>query len=324
MKLSVIVPVHNEEANIQPFYRRIAPVLSRLAGVEAWEILFVNNGSADGTLEELLKLRVSDPHVNVVTLSRNFGYQGALTAGLSAAEADRYAMIDVDCEDPPELLERFHEEIGRGTQLAYGIRSNREEPPLITLGRRIFYWLNRRIADSEVIMWMAEFSMMTRQVRDAILSPRTTYPFLRAEMGYVGFRRVGVPYLRAQRAAGASHYNFQRMARFAIGGILSSTTFPLRVVLYLAVISAAAFPAAVALLRLSFEDAARLASIISLYFLLGTVPFLALYLARTYKNGVARPLFVVDQTQTFLGDEPAREALAFNEEGDPPCLSPSA
>lgn len=142
--------------------------------------------------------------------------------------------------------------------------------------------------------------MMTRQVRDAILLPRTTYPFLRAEMGYVGFKRVGVPYFRAKRKLGASHYNLFRMTQFAVAGILSSTTFPLRLVLYCACVAGVGYPVAVWLLGLSADGAARLASVLSLYFLLVTIPFVALYLARTYKNGIYRPVFIIDWRRTHL------------------------
>jgi dolichol-phosphate mannosyltransferase len=176
---------------------------------------------------------------------------------------------------------------------------------LVTFGRKIFYYLNRQVADSEIVVWMAEFAMMTKQVRNAILAPKTTFPFLRAEMGYVGFQRVGIPYLRAKRMHGKSHYNFWRMTRFAIGGILSSSTFPLRFVLYLAAFVGVMFPLVVWGMKLSLETAAYTAVFVGLYFLLMSMPFIALYLARAYKNGVARPIFVVDWTKSQLGDESA-------------------
>ena len=300
MKLSVIVPVHNEEANIRLFYERSLPILEGLVGLTSWEVVYVNNGSEDRTSEEVLRLRSLDPRVKLVTLSRNFGYHGALVAGLSSCDSDLYAMIDVDCEDPPELLGKFYESIQAGAQLAYGIRSNRDESRWVTLCRKLFYGLNRRVADSEIVMWMAEFAMMTRQVRNAILLPHTTYPFLRAEMGYVGFRRIGIPYLRAKRVSGRSHYGLGRMTKFAVAGILSSTTFPLRLVLYLAAGLAIAFPIACLVLELRLAQMAMVAAVLCLYYVLVTLPFIALYLARTYKNGVARPIFVVNQAETFL------------------------
>ncbi len=299
-RLTVIVPIHNEVANIQPFYARAKAALDGMAGLASWDLVFCNNGSDDESLEHVLRLRDADPRVKVITLSKNFGYHSALIAGLSSIESDLYAMIDIDCEDPPELLPVLFAKLLEGAELAYGIRSTRDEPRWITKLRETFYALNRGVADSEIVMWMAEFSMMTRQVRDAILAPRTTYPFIRAEMGYVGFTRIGVPYLRAKRERGTSHYNLFRMTRFAVAGILSSSTFPLRLTLYLAFGVAAGYPLAVLVLGLSPEAAARLASVLSLYFLLVTIPFLALYLARTYKNGINRPLFIIDWHRTHL------------------------
>lgn len=300
MKLSVIVPVYNEETNIAPFYERTRPVLESLPGLAGWEIIFVNNGSADGSLAELKRFRARDERVKIVTLSRNFGYHGALTAGLTHGTGELLAAIDVDCEDPPELFTTFLNAIKQGAQVAYGIRSNRDEFKVITLFRQAFYYLNQMVADSEVIVWMAEFCMMTRQVRDAILTPKTTYPFLRAEIGYVGFTRVGIPYRREARRRGRSHYNLLGMTRFAIGGILSSSTFPLRLVMYLAAALAIGFPLVALLARLSLEESAHWVAIVGFYFLLYSGSSLTLYLARTYKNGVARPVFIVDHQQTFL------------------------
>lgn len=300
MKLSVIVPVHNESKSIIPFYERTRGVLDSLQGVCEWTIFFINDASEDDSLEQILKLREGDPCVSVITLSRRFGYHAVLVAGLTTATGDLYAMIDVDCEDPPELLTRFYEAIQGGAQVAYGIRSNREEPRAIIFMRKLFYLANKRIADSEIVMWMAEFAMITRQVRDAIIAPHTTYPFLRAELGYVGFNRVGIPYFRAKRTQGHSHYSFWRMTRFAVAGILSSSTFLLRLVLYVAAALGITFPLFAYLRGLSLEAAAKVAMILSFYFLLVTVPVIALYLARIYKNGVARPVFVIDQTQSHL------------------------
>ncbi len=300
MKLVVIVPVHNELANIRPFYARARKAMEALTALSHWEVFFVNDASDDGSLEEILALRAEDPRIKVISLSRDFGYHASVVAGLTLAEGDYYAVVDADGEDPPELLATFYTTLQQGAQVAYGIRSQRDEPRLVTFGRKIFYYLNRQVADSEIVVWMAEFAMMTKQVRDAILAPKTTFPFLRAEMGYVGFRREGVTYRRAKRMHGRSHYNFWRMTKFAIGGILSSSTFPLRFILYLAAVVAVAFPVVVLLLKLSPAAAAWLAAILTLYFVLMSVPFIALYVARTYKNGVARPVFVIDQQQTYL------------------------
>lgn len=296
--LAVVVPCHNESANIDPFYEEVKGALERLA--LDWSILFVNDASTDDTLEKILALRRRDGRVRVATLSRNFGYHAALVAGLSNAEADLYAIIDVDGEDPPELLSRFHETIARGAQTVYGIRSQRPEPRWIILFRALFYRINRSIADGPIRLWMAEFSMFTRTVRDYILSNRTTFPFLRAELAYVGLRMEGVPYVRRPRLRGASHYNFWSMAKFAFGGFVASSTFPLRAALYLSGVLAAAFPLLCVLLRLGLVEAGALAAVMAFIFLLLTVPMLSLYLARTYKNVTSRPVFFLDLDRSRL------------------------
>lgn len=297
-KLHVIVPARNERLNVPYFYERARQVLDTLP--LDWSIVFTNNASEDGTLEEMRRLREADPRVKIITLSRDFGYHAALLAGLTSVDSDYYAIIDVDCEDPPELLAQFYEAIQSGAELAYGIRSNRQEPAPITLGRRLFYILNRWLADSEIVMWMGEFSMFSRQVRDALLVPKTTYVSVRAEMGYVGFRRVGIPYVRAARKYGETHYSLWRMTVYAIGSILSGTTFPLRLVLYLAGVVAVGFPLAVWAGGLDAPQAAILAAVVSLYFLVVAVPLLSLYLARVYKNVVHRPVFVIDHRLSHL------------------------
>jgi dolichol-phosphate mannosyltransferase len=298
MKLAVLVAVYNEKDNIRPFYDRAKKVLESLEGLKGWELVFVNDASTDDSLEEILRLRGEDSRVKVLTLSRNFGYHSVLVAGLTETEADLYAMVDVDGEDPPELLEGFYRAIREGAQVAYGIRSNREEPAYLTWLRGLFYWINRKIGDSTIVLWMAEFMMIKREVRDALLKPRTTYPFLRAEVGYVGFNRTGVAYRRQKRMHGESHYNLWRMTRFAVGAFLSSSTFPLRFVLYLSAALAAGFPVAWIALGWDQYEAAVWAVLGGFYFLLAAAPMIALYLARDYHNTIGRPVYFLDPQKT--------------------------
>jgi glycosyltransferase involved in cell wall biosynthesis len=296
--LAVVVPCHNESANIRPFYAAAKEVLDRLP-VKA-VLLFVNDASTDDTLDKILALRAKDPRVKVATLSRNFGYHAALVAGLSNADADLYAIVDVDGEDPPELLEKFHAAVAGGAQTVYGIRSERPEPAWIVFCRWLFYWINRKIADGPIRLWMAEFSMFTRPVRDYILANKTTFPFLRAEMAYVGLRMEGVPYARRPRLRGTSHYNFFSMAKFAVGGFLASSTFPLRLILYLSAAFGGAYVLLSAALRLPLIEAGALAAVMGFIFLLLALPMLALYLARTYKNVTGRPVFFLDPERSRL------------------------
>lgn len=299
MKLNVIVPARNERANVPYFYDRARRALDSIEGLD-WNIVFVNNASDDGTLEQMLELRAADPRVKIITLSRDFGYHAALVAALSSVDSAYYAIVDVDCEDPPELLTEFYRTIQQGVQIAYGVRSNRDEPRLITFGRKLFYIANRRVADSEMVMWMGEFSMFTRQVRDAVLTAKTTFLSLRAEMGHVGFERKGLPYMRAKRQFGETHYNLWRLTVYAVASILSGTTFPLRLVLYVAAAIAVGFPVYVKLMDLTPIGTGVAAAVVSLYFLVVALPLIGLYLARTYKNVVGRPVFVIDRTRTYL------------------------
>lgn len=297
-KLTVIVPTYNEEESVLPFYERALPALQSL-GLD-WELVFVNDGSTDDSLQRILELRKKDPRVKALTLSRNFGYHAGLIAGLTSRESDLYAIVDVDCEDPPELLPKFLQEIRSGAQIAYGDRSKRAEPAWVVFCRRLFYLINRRIADSPIQVWMGEFAMFRREVRDAALKNRTTAPFLRAELGHVGFKKAGVEYFRENRRHGRTHYNLGRMVRFAVTGFLSSSTFPLRGTLYISAALAAGYLWALALLQPSLVEAGALAAIFSFALAAWSLPMLALYLARTYKDVSGRPVFYVDPAKTQL------------------------
>lgn len=297
-KLAVIVPCHNESANVEPFYESAQKTLDALP--VDWTLLYVNDASVDDTLNKILALRQKDPRVKVATHTRNFGYHAALVAGLSSADADLYAVVDVDGEDPPEMLAKFHAAIENGAHTVYGIRSERPEPAYIIFFRWLFYWINQHIADGPIRLWMAEFGMFTRPVRDYILANKTTFPFLRAELAYVGLRMEGIPYARQPRLRGASHYNFWRMSLFAIAGFLASSTFPLRASLYLSAGFAALYLVLVPALGLRLVEAGALAGVMTLAFTLLTVPMLALYLARTYKNVTARPVFFLDPDRSRL------------------------
>jgi dolichol-phosphate mannosyltransferase len=294
-RVSIITPVFNEERAIDPFYQRLSRALAPLRERLDFELIFTNNRSSDGTAERILALRAADPSVQLLTLSRNFGYQQSMLAGLRQASGDAICLIDVDCEDPPEMLVEFIRHWEEGYDLVYGVRDRRAETVLITWMRKIFYRVNRMIADSDIIVDMAEFSLMTADVRDAVVSSVSTFPFLRAEIAHFGFKRMGIRYDRQRRSVGESHFNFYGMTRFAIAGILSSTTVPLRLALYLLpplfLLNALAFWAEVSgRWAWGFE----LLAMADLLYLCTALAIVALYTARNYRNVVGRPLAVVD------------------------------
>jgi glycosyltransferase involved in cell wall biosynthesis len=299
--LTVICPVHNEELNILPFHRRVSDTLATFADRLDWEILFINNRSTDATLATIQALRATDPKVEVITQARNFGYQASILCGLTHATGDATVIIDADCEDPPEMMAQFIAHWDEGYDVVYGIRADRPEAAPVKAARKIFYRLTHMIADWEFIIDMAEFSLFTRRVRDQILRVSSTFPFIRSELAYVGFRRIGIPYVRQPRMHGETHYNFLRMTQFAVAGILSASTFPLRLIVYLGLPMAALNLLVVlladvqtTLLRLVVVDAAAL---------LLSAAALSIYVSRIYKDSSGRPVFIVDRDLTTLPPE---------------------
>jgi dolichol-phosphate mannosyltransferase len=302
--LVIICPVYNEEGTIEYFFGRLREALADLdpARYEC-HLLFTNNCSTDGTLGKLAALKAAHDWVDYVTLSRNHGYQLSLLAGLSVARADLYMICDADCEDPPEMLHEFVARLDEGHDLAYGIRNDRPDPWLLGRCRSLFYLTLRSLGDYRIVPYMAEFALFRRCIRDALVANRNTFPFLRAEVGYAGYSVVGVPYRRETRRHGRTHYNFLGNCRFAIAGILSSTTFPLRAVFYGLPAVTLAFVTLCVLFSLgAVSFPATVVSLLTCggFYLCGGVAFLSIYLARTYQNGLGRRRFIIDRSRSSL------------------------
>lgn len=299
--VSIVCPVFNEEKSIPIFYGRLQKALSGQRSRYDFELIFTNNRSTDRTLEILRELRERDREVQILTFSRNFGYQASVMAGIRHAAGDAIVVIDADCEDPPELIASFIEEWEQGYDAVYGRRDKRNEPTWLHLVRKGFYRLNRLVADSDIILDMAEFFLITPPVRDAIMANTSTFPFLRSEVAFVGFSIKGVPYERQKRAAGQSHYNLVSAARFAIGGILSSTTLPLRLAAYLFLPLVLADGVLLgAAVGGGWNGAFQALVTLNLLYLAFFVGALAIYQARIYKNVVQRPLYIVDWRHSAL------------------------
>ncbi len=303
--LSIICPVYNEELNVPLFYKQVTEVLETLNAYDC-EIIFTNNCSTDRTYDVIVDLQKRDARVKLITLSRNFGYQGSVLCGLTYASGDASIVIDVDCEDPPEMLTTFVKQWEQGYDVVFGIRNQRPEHQIIQFMRHVFYWLLQKMGDNDVIMHMAEFALISKRVREAIIKNNSTFPFLRTEIGYAGFSRIGIPYVRRPRMYGKTHYNFLTMSAFAVGGILSSSTFLLRLAAY----SGALLMVINALLLLMdltslWNKAFNLLVGLSLMYIVFFVAILSVYQARIYKNGVGRPVFIVDWKRSIFEREPS-------------------
>lgn len=300
-RITIVCPVFNEEICVPLFFQKLMPVVDVLAATHHVELLFLNNASTDNTYGEIQKLRSKYDFVYVITLSNNVGYQRSLECGLRNAQGSMIAFIDVDCEDPPEMLLDFVRHHEQGYDIVYGERVDREEARWIKAMRKWFYHIVRSLADEDIVLYMAEFSLITSEVRDAIVVDKNSFPFIRASISRVGFNRIGLPYKRHRRIAGTTNYNLVGMAIFAVAGILSSTTLPLRLPIY-------GLP--FWLLLTAILGAAQIVTG-SLWLLLVnvlfactyigfTVAFMAAYVARTYKNGLGRPNYTISRRYTHL------------------------
>jgi dolichol-phosphate mannosyltransferase len=306
--LSVVVPCFNEQEVIATTYRRLTDTLSRLPGLE-YEVLFVDDGSRDDTRGILRTIQQGDPRVRFIALARNFGHQIAVTGGIEHAAGDAVVLIDADLQDPPEVIREMVEMWQQGYEVVYGVRTDRPGESAFKLWTaRVFYRLIARLSETPIAVDTGDFRLMDRKVVDALLLMPERDRFIRGMVGWVGFRQVGLPYRREPRAQGESKYPLAKMMRFAIDGITSFSTVPLRVATWLG-FSAAAF----ALLLSLWALAARLfttqwvpgwAALFITVLFMGGVQLIALgiigeYVGRTYLEAKHRPLYLVAEKTGF-------------------------
>jgi glycosyltransferase involved in cell wall biosynthesis len=304
--LTIVSPCFNEAQILEKFWLLLSPVVSQLSTELQIKVLFVNNGSTDATLKVLNSIKSKSPEVGFITLSRNFGYQGALDAGIRSCESDLYCIIDADGEDPPELLFEFYKAILNGADLAYGVRKLRHESRFRSNLRKFFYRTVFLIADDPFNIDAGEFSMFTDELKKAALQENNSFPFLRASLARVGFTSIGIPHERNPRLGGTSRFNAIAMANFAVGGALSSSTYPLRLALYLLPLNVAiAMGFLITGVVLQSMVPIQLAIFFLLLIVVVQLSFVSVYLARTYKNGLFRPASFTD----FRNSSGSREYL---------------
>ena len=312
--VTIVCPVFNEELAVPLFYERLVKALVQVEDKVRFEILFVNNRSTDGTEAKILALREKDPRVQILTMSRNYGYQASITAGMRHASGDASVNIDVDCEDPPEMIPKFIERWLAGADIAYGIRARREEFVLMHLARKLFYRVTKRVSDHEIVLDMAEFFLIDAKVKGHVLATRSTFPFVRGQVGYVGFRREGIAYKREKRIIGETHYNLLSAIRFGVAGILSSSTLPLRMLAYVGValfaLDLVAAPMFLLLTSVPTDSLLRWFAAgvaVHLGWLSLAAGTLGIYLARVYKDNIGLPLYVADPKHSTITVRPHHE-----------------
>lgn len=232
--LSAVVPCFNEEAVLEATHARLRAACAEVS-CGSFEIVYVDDGSKDGTWSMLERLAQSDSHVVAIRLSRNFGHQIALTAGLEVCRGERILMIDADLQDPPELLTDMNALIDGGADVVYGQRTERKgETAFKLVTARLFYRLLNRLTDVAIPQDVGDFRLVTRPVLDALLQLPEQHRFVRGMVSWLGFRQVPLPYVRNERFAGETKYPFRRMLRLAIDAITGFSVVPLRASLWLA------------------------------------------------------------------------------------------
>jgi glycosyltransferase involved in cell wall biosynthesis len=301
--VSLVIPVFNEEEVLGIFLERTAAALDG-AGLD-YEYVFVNDGSRDNTLPLLIELSRENPRVRVVDLSRNFGKEAALTAGIDYVRGEVMVPIDVDLQDPPELIPQFVEKWREGYDVVYGVRASRDED---SIGKRAtaggFYRLFNRLSPTHIPDNAGDFRLIDRRVVAVLRRLPERNRFMKGLFSWVGFRSIGVPYERPARAAGATKWNLRKLWNFALDGIVSFSTVPLRMWSYVGVvISLLAFLYAtfIVLSVIIFgKDLPGYASLLTVILFLGGIQLISLgvigeYLGRLFLETKARPVYVVDR-----------------------------
>ncbi len=235
LKLSVIIPAYNEEKNLRVLHERMTAVLEKCApAVGEFELIFVNDGSRDGTLEGLRRLAEVDPRVKFLSFSRNFGHETAVAAGLDRADGDAAVLIDADLQDPPELIERMVERWRAGVQVVYAQRRKRSgDPVLKKIAIYFFYRVLGRISEVEIPLDTGNFRLMDRRVVEVVRACRENPRFVRGLVPWAGFTQEPLLFDRDARHAGKTGYGFFKLAKLALDGTCSFSQAPLRVASYI-------------------------------------------------------------------------------------------
>lgn len=310
--LSVVAPMFNEAQTVREFHTRVR---SALVDVE-FELVVVNDGSRDGTAEVLDQLAGQDDRLRVVHLSRNFGHQTAITAGLDHARGDAIVMIDADLQDPPELIPEMVQQWRSGSDIVYAVRRSREgETRFKLVTARLFYRLMSRLSQIELQPDAGDYRLLDRRALDALLSMRERNRYLRGMTVWVGYTQTAIEYDRDPRFAGETKYTLSKMLRFSLDAIASFSHVPLQVATLLgflcAFIAFMGIPVAIGF-RIAGEFVPGITTVVLAVLLLGGIQLIAIgligeYVGRIYDEVKRRPLYFVRERRNLPDVEPLAE-----------------
>lgn len=303
LRLSVVVPAYNEEAVLPEFHRRLTAVLNGISG--AAEIIYVNDGSSDGTAALLNDLRVKDARVTLVDLSRNFGKEIALTAGLDYARGQAIVVIDADLQDPPELIPELVTQWEAGFDVVYAQRTSRSGETLMKRATAaVFYRLMSRISRINVPRDTGDFRLLSRRALQALCKLREQHRFMKGLFTWIGFPQKAVPYQREPRYAGTTKWNYGKLWNLALEGFTSFTVAPLKIATYvggLIALLAFVFALFIVYKTLVYGDPVKgYPSLMVAVLFLGGIQLVALgiigeYLGRMFMETKRRPLYLVKE-----------------------------
>ena len=306
IRFSIVVPAYNEQEVLPEFHRRLCGVLAQLEGGS--EIVYVNDGSRDNTLAVLHELRRNDARVAVVDLSRNFGKEIALTAGLDYARGAAAVVIDADLQDPPELIPELVKQWSAGYDVVYAKRTARDgETWLKKLTSKLFYRVIKRVSDVTIPEDSGDFRLLSRRALDALKQLREQHRFMKGLFAWIGYPQQAVLYRRDARFAGITKWNYWKLWTLALEGITSFTTAPLKIATYIGVLAALLaflFALFIVYKTLVYGDPVRgYPSLTVIVLFLGGIQLVALgvigeYLGRMFTETKNRPLYLVKDYYT--------------------------
>jgi glycosyltransferase involved in cell wall biosynthesis len=304
--ISCIVPVYNEAENVQGFFTELHQNLEKLTN--RYEIIVINDGSKDDTVKKILELPRKF-HIKLISFSRNFGKEIALTAGLEHAKGDVTIIMDADFQHPIEILPEFLNEWAKGYEMVYGVRNNRDQESLMKRSfTRLFYWLMSKITKLDIPNNAGDFRLLDKKVVKALAGFNESSRFMKGLYAWVGFKKIAVPFAVQERAGGKSSWGFKRLTELALTGITTFSDIPLRVWGFVGfIVSLIAFIYALYIITVTLlfgADLPGFPSIIVAIMFLGGIQLLSIgimgeYIARIFTEVKQRPKYIVEEYYGF-------------------------
>lgn len=301
--ISIIVPVFNEIEVIDAFYGRMKKVVDSIDFIQ-YELIFVDDGSKDGSYKKLTDIAESDHNVKIIKFSRNFGHQIAITAGIDISKGDAVVVIDSDLQDPPEVIKEFIKKWKEGYDVVYGVRKKRKGESRLKLATAaIFYRLLKTLIKIDIPLDTGDFRLMSRRVVEKFINLREKDRFVRGLISWIGFNQTGVYYERDERYAGETKYPYSKMIKFALDGITSFSSVPLRLATWLGYITsflAFLYLSSVFIQKVLGYTVQGWATIMVGMLFLGGVQLICLgiigeYIGRIFNETKQRPMYVVEE-----------------------------